>query len=147
MRAAALAGILAFRVLAHDHPVQLLGRDIAQRAGDSGQDAGRADVGVLVERLADGEAQAPERNVIGHVRRTHGAEIERIEAAQLLVATGRHHDAMLLVVVRAPVEVGDIELEAAVALGADLEHLEAGGDNLRPDTVAWNGGNSMCTHP
>jgi hypothetical protein len=62
------------------------------------------------------------------------------------MATGRHHDAVLLVVVGAPVEVGDLELEAAIALGADLEHLEAGGDHLRPDAVARNGCNSMCTH-
>ena len=99
--------------------------DLAQGAGDPGQDAGRADVGVLVERLADREPQAPQRDVVGHVRGAHGAEVERVEAAQLLVPAGRHHDAVLLVVVRAPVEVGDVELEAAVALGAGLEHLEA----------------------
>jgi hypothetical protein len=32
---------------------------MAQRAGNAGQDPGRAYVGVLVERLADGQAQAP----------------------------------------------------------------------------------------
>src|SRR6476646_5408035 len=47
------AGILTFRVLAHDHPVQLLGGHVAQRAGDAGQDPCRPDIGVLVERLAD----------------------------------------------------------------------------------------------
>ncbi len=146
MRAAALAGILALRVLAHDHPVQLLGGDLAQWAGDAGQDARRADVGVLVERLADREPQAPERDVVGHVRRTDGAEVECVEAAQLLVPTGRHHDAVLLVVVRAPVEVGDVELEPAVALGADLEHLEAGCNDFWPDAVTWNCGDLVRAH-
>ena len=105
MRAAALAGVLALGVLAHDHPVELLGRDVAQRAGDPGQDAGRADVGVLVERLADREPQAPERDVVGHVRGADRAEVDRVEAAQPVVAARRHHHAVPLVVVRAPVEV------------------------------------------
>ena len=42
-----------------DHPVQLRAGDMAQRAGDAGQDPGRAYVGILVECLADGQAQAP----------------------------------------------------------------------------------------
>ena len=80
VRAAALAGVLALRVLAHDHPVELLGRDLAQGAGDPGQDAGRADVGVLVERLADREPQAPQRDVVRHVGGADGAEVDRVEA-------------------------------------------------------------------
>ena len=53
--------------------------DVAQRAGDARQDAGRAHVGVLVERLADREAQAPERDVVGDVRRADRAEQDRVE--------------------------------------------------------------------
>ena len=54
MGAPALAGIFALAVLAHDHPVEVAGPDVAQRRDDAGQDAGRADVGVLIEALADG---------------------------------------------------------------------------------------------
>ena len=84
--------------------------------------------------------------MVGHVGGADGAEIKRIEVAQLVVAAGRHHDAVLLVIVRAPVEVGHVELEAAVARGAGLEHLEAGRDHLRPDTVAGNGGDLVGAH-
>ena len=81
MHAAADAGIFAFRILAHDHPVELGPADVAQRAGDAGQDAGRPHIGVLVERLADREPQAPQRDVIGHVGRADRAEIDRVMRA------------------------------------------------------------------
>src|SRR5262249_24440425 len=99
VHAAADAGILALRVLANDHPVQLRAGDMAQRAGDAGQDPGRAYVGVLVERLADGQAQAPQGDVIRDVRRTDGAEQDGVELAELLGAVGRHHHAVLAVIV------------------------------------------------
>ena len=41
---------------------------------DARQDPGRPHVGVLVEALADRQAQAPERDVVGHVRRADRAE-------------------------------------------------------------------------
>ena len=53
---------------------------VAQRAGDAGQDARRAHVGVLVERLADGEPQAPQRDVVGHVGRAGRAEQDGVVA-------------------------------------------------------------------
>src|SRR5690242_5081731 len=40
------------------HPVELGPRDVAERARDAGQDTGRPDVRVLIERLADCEPQA-----------------------------------------------------------------------------------------
>ena len=109
VHAAAHAGILAFRVLADDDPVQVLGLDIAQRALNAGQDAGRADIGVLVERLADREPQAPERDVVGNVGGADRAEIDGVERLQLLPAVGGHHDAVLLVVIRSPVEGFEFE--------------------------------------
>src|SRR6185369_10921721 len=56
---AADAGVFAFGVLTHDDPVQVVGAAALQRTVDAGQDAGRAHVGVLIEALADLEAQAP----------------------------------------------------------------------------------------
>ena len=56
---AASAGILAFSVLAHDDPVEIITFDIAQRPGDARQQARRAHVGVLVERLTDRQPQPP----------------------------------------------------------------------------------------
>ena len=95
MRAATLAGIFAFGILANDHPVKILGRNAAQRAFDSRQDAGRADIGILIEGLADGEAQAPERQVIRHVGRADRAEIDGVETLQLIDAAFGHQDAVL----------------------------------------------------
>src|SRR5262249_41905444 len=59
------ARVLSLRVFAYDYPVELLVLHTAQRAGDAGQDAGRPDVGVLIEGLADGEPETPERDVVG----------------------------------------------------------------------------------
>jgi len=42
---AADAGILALRVLGHDHPVELGTRYVSQGTGDTRRDPGRADVG------------------------------------------------------------------------------------------------------
>ncbi len=69
MAAPALAGIFPRGVFPHDHPVQIPGTNPCERALDARQDPCGTHVGVLVERLADGEAQAPERQVVRHVRR------------------------------------------------------------------------------
>ena len=146
VHAAADAGILAFRVLAHDHPVELRAGDGPQRAGDARQDAGRAHVGVLVEGLADGEPQAPQRDVVGHVGRAGRAEQDGVVALDQVEAVLRHEGAGLLVALRAPVEMVEGEREAAVALGAGLQHLDARGDHLLADAVAGNGGNAIGAH-
>ena len=109
--ATADAGILAFRVLAHDHPVQLRTGNMTQRTGDARQNSGRTNVGVLVERLADRQAQAPQRDVVRDVRSADGAEQDGVELAELIGAVCRHHDAMLLVVVRSPIEILEVQLE------------------------------------
>ena len=53
MGAAALAGIFAFRVFTHDHPVQIAFAYVPQRGRHTRQNAGRADVGILIQTLAD----------------------------------------------------------------------------------------------
>ena len=84
--------------------------------------------------------------MVGDVRRADGAEQDGVELAELVGAVLRHHDAMLLVVVRPPVEVLEVERELAIALGADLQGLDAGLDHLGPDAVAAHGGNLVSTH-
>ena len=120
MRAATLARIFALGILAHDDPIKVFCRNIPQRPGDAGQDARRAHIGVLIEALADGEPQAPERDVVGHVRRADRAEIDGIEGAKLIDPTCRHQHAMTLVMVGAPVELLDVETKPPIALGANL---------------------------
>lgn len=72
VRAAALAGVLAFGVLADEHPVDLLG--CVEFAFCAGEGAHGADVGVELEGAAEGEQQAPEGDVVWDVGVAYGAE-------------------------------------------------------------------------
>ena len=65
--AAAVAGVFPLGVFADDDPVELASIFLAggEGGGDAVEDAGGTDIGVLLEGLADGEAEAPERNVVG----------------------------------------------------------------------------------
>ena len=65
--AAALAGILALGVLAHDHPVQVGARAVSEWGSGAAEDTRGPHVGVLLERLADLEAEGPEGDVVGDV--------------------------------------------------------------------------------
>lgn len=67
VRPAALAGVLALAVFADDDPVEVAGAAVLQRGDGAPEDAGGADVGVLLEGLADGEAEAPEGDVVRDV--------------------------------------------------------------------------------
>ena len=67
MRPASLPRVLAFAVLPDNHPVQVSGLAIAQRGLRTREDPSGPDVSVLLEGLADGEAQAPERDMIGDI--------------------------------------------------------------------------------
>src|SRR6188768_4067620 len=98
MNTAANAGVFSFRIFPDNDPIKLGSGYMAQRAGDARKDAGRTNVRVLIQRLADREAQSPKRNMVGDVGRPNSAEIDRVELAQLFDAIGRHHHAVLLVV-------------------------------------------------
>src|SRR3546814_20245861 len=68
--------------LAHDDPVDLAAELRPQRSRHAGQEARRAQVGVLVEALADRQPQLPEGDVIGNLGIADGAGVDGIEAAQ-----------------------------------------------------------------
>ncbi len=144
--AAAIAGIFAFGVLAHDDPVEIPRADPRQRRGDARQDLGRAHVGILVEALADRQAQAPERHVVGHVGRAHRAEENGVEILDLVAPVLRHEGAGPLVAVRAPVEGGDVEGEASIAPGQRLKRLQPRRDHLGADAVGRDGGDPVGPH-
>src|SRR3546814_452071 len=129
------AGTLALAVLAHDHPVQVGRRAVAQRAADAGQQARRPHVGVLIEALADRQPQAPQADMVGHPRVAGGAEQDRVEAADALQAVGWHHPAVPKVMVRAPVEPLDLETER-LALLQYGQHRQARLYDLGADAVA-----------
>ena len=133
MHAPARAGIFAFGVLAHDNPVEVA--DAAQRPFDAGQEPGRAHIGVLVERLADREPQAPQRDVIGHARITRRAEIDRIEGLEGVERILGHHAPVLKVIVGAPRERLDLQRKAAIARRRSLQNLQPGRDHFAADPV------------
>ena len=143
---AADARVLAFGVLAHDDPVEVVRTAALQRAVDPGQDARRPDVGVLVEALADLQAQAPERDVVRDVRIAGGAEQDRVLVADRGQAVLRHHRAVPAEVVAAPVEVLEREAEAAARPGERLQHLLAGRNDFLADAVAGNGRDRVGLH-
>jgi hypothetical protein len=114
MRAAADARIFAFGVLTHDHPVEVAGLASLERCIDAGEYPCRAQVGVLVEALADRQTQPPQRDVIRNVGIAGRTEEDRILITECRQAIGRHHDAVRAVVVAAPVEVLEIETQRVV---------------------------------
>src|SRR5215471_11060849 len=84
--------------------------------------------------------------MIGDVRRTDSAEQDGVELAELVGAVGRHHHAMVPVIIRTPVEVPEIQGEPAVALGADPQNLNASLDHFGPDAITAHSGNLVRTH-
>ena len=135
---AAGAGVLALAVLAHDDPVEIAFGNAGERALDPGQEARGADVGVLIEALADGEPQAPEGHVVGHPRVADRAEIDGVEAFQRLQPVLGHHAAVCAVIIGAPGEGFDREREPGRARLDGRQHLEPGRHHLGADAVAGN---------
>ena len=75
--------VFALGVLADDEEVDLAGLAIGERARDAGHQADRAQVDVLVELAAELDQGAPERDVIGHLRRpADGAVEDRVVAGR-----------------------------------------------------------------
>ncbi|MNP66172.1 hypothetical protein D3C76_1618470 [compost metagenome] len=85
-----------------------------QRAFHPRQHAGRTNVGVLVEALANRQSQAPQRDVIRYVERTDCAEEDRVEGFQLFQPTFGNVVTVFQVVVGVPVEVFEIQFEAGL---------------------------------
>src|SRR4051812_19311781 len=146
VRAAADAGVFALGVLAHDHPVQVPGRAALERCVDARQDARGAHVGVLVEALADLQAQAPQRDVVRDVRVAGRAEQDRVHVADRVEPVVRHHLAVLAVPVAAPAEAGELETEGGAGRGKRLQHLLPRGDHFLAYAIAGDAGDLVCLH-
>jgi len=144
VHAAAGAGIFSLRVFADDHPVYALA--VPQRALHAGEHPRRAHIGVLVEALADGQAQAPQRDMVGHLGAAHGAEENGVEPFQFLQAAGGNVIAVLQVVVAAPGKALELEFEALRLPREGIEDLDALGDDFLADAVAGDGRYVVGTH-
>src|SRR3984957_13373949 len=119
---------------------------MAQRARYPWQDPSRANISVLVERLAAREPQAPEADMIGPLWRADGAEIDRVMVLDLLAAIRRHHEAGLAISVGAPIELIEVPFHPALALGARLQDFEASRNDLLADAVAGNDRDPIASH-
>ena len=62
-----MAGVFTFGVLADYDPVEGTKGAVAQGGGNASEDPGGSHVGVLLEGLTEGEAEAPEGDVVGDV--------------------------------------------------------------------------------
>jgi DNA-binding transcriptional LysR family regulator len=146
VHAPADTGIFAFRVLAHDHPVELARRAMFQRRFDAGEDARGPHVRVLVEALAALQPQAPQCDVVGDVRVTRRAEQDGVLRTQQAQPVDRHHHTVLAVVIASPVEVLELEAQRAVGGGERFQHLLAGGHDFLADAVAGDHGDAIGLH-
>ena len=119
---------------------------VRERALHARQDARGPHVRILVEALADRQAQPPQRHVVGHFPASHRAEQDRVEFLQPLEAARRDVVPVLRVEVRAPRETLHLEAEPAVGGGERLEHVETRGDHLGTDSIAADGGQLVDAH-
>jgi hypothetical protein len=146
MHASTDSRVFAFGIFAHDNPVEFLAGHRAERRRDPGQNSGWPHVGVLVEGLADREAQAPQRDVVGNVRMAGRAKQDRVVVSDLIAAVLRHHPTVLLVVLASPIEVIEGELHIALPLGECLQHFYSGRDHFRADPIPRDGGDFISLH-
>ena len=140
------ARVFPFRVLADDDPVQIPRAAVLQRTSDAGQDAGGADVGVLIESLADGETQTPQRNVVRNGGMADGAEVDGVKGLQRIQAILRHHSAMGMIVVGPPWEGLEGHPEVSGAFLENLQDPDPFGDDLQADPVGGNGRDAIGRH-
>ena len=100
----------AFRVLAEDHEVDVLGRDVLQRAELGVEEPHRTVVHVQVEAEPHAEQDVGGVAVVGHARVAQRAEQDGVEAAlQHLQGALGQRDARLQIMIRAPFEMGETD--------------------------------------
>ena len=84
--------------------------------------------------------------MVGHVGRADRAEIDRVVIPDLVAPVGGHHQAGRLVIIRAPIEMIEGELESAVAPRQRGERLDAGRHDLLANSVAGDDRDSIALH-
>src|SRR5216683_1567452 len=137
VEAAADVGVLAFVVFAHDGEIDLAGLPVFKRGLNAVKEAHGAEIDVLAESAANGDEQAPKRNVIGDAGMPDRAEEGSVERAELLETVGGHHAAGLEVCFAAPIELLPAALETKAASGG-FDDTNAFRNDFLTDTVAGN---------
>ena len=118
----------------------------ASRRRQSRQQPHGPQVDVLVERAPNRDQQAPQRHVVGNARIAHRAEVDGVDAAELLEEVGGRHRAAAGEPLAAPVVAGPTAIEPVSAPGR-LQDAHPLGHDLRPDAVARNQRNRVAGHP
>jgi hypothetical protein len=97
--------------------------------------------------LADLQSQAPQRDVVGDVGIARGTEEDRVHVADLCKSILRHHQLVQAVVVAAPVEGSEVEVEpvgtAARRRRHRFKHRLPRGDDFLADAVARDAGHAV----
>src|SRR5262249_33534771 len=130
-------GVLALGILAHHPEIDVTRLAVGERRRHARHQPDGAQIDVLVELAPEFYQRTPQRDVVRDFRRpADRAEIDRIVHADLFFPVGRHHLAVLLVIViRGEVEM--IELHGdTVLLGRRLDDAQALGHHFLTDAVA-----------
>ena len=79
---AANVRVFPFAIFAHDHEVDVARLPVLERRFDALEQTHRTKIYVLLKRSANGNQQAPQRDVVGHAGMPHRAQKNRIERPQ-----------------------------------------------------------------
>ncbi len=110
------------------------GLAVGERARDSRHEPHRPQVHVELELAPDRDEQAPERDVVGNAGESHGAEEDRVVAADLCQAVVGHHLPVLAVVLAAPRLLVPLQREPELA-PRGLQNALAFGNDFLADAV------------
>ena len=84
--------------------------------------------------------------MIRNVRVTGRTEQDRVKTAQGIDPILRHHLAMLSIIVAAPGEMLEIQLESGIAGRKGFENLNTGINYFRPNAITGDGCNFVFFH-
>src|SRR5215467_10676443 len=133
-------------MVANADPVEMGRGAVSQRRCEPRKQSGGPEVDVLVETLADGKPQTPQGDMVGDVRGANGAEVDGVKGAQMNERIGRHHGAMLFVVLGSPREFSEVKAKVVGPLFEAAKHVETGGDDFGPDAVSRDHCDQMLAH-
>ena len=139
---AADARIFALGVFTYDVEVDVLLGAAGERRAGAGHQAAGPDAGILVEAAADGDEQAPERDVVRHTGPADRAQEHRVVLAKLVKAILGHHLAMGGVAFAGPVVVRGLQFEPEFGRRG-FQHAQSFGNRLFADAVAGHCGDAV----
>ena len=142
---AAHFGVLALGVFADDQHIDVIRLPIAERRCDAGVQHAGPLANILVECAPYWKQKPVQREMVLDVGMPHRPEVDGVGLRHLVKPVGRHHRAMLEVVVRTPGMFHEIPANA-VLRAHDVQHADALFNHFAADAVAANHGYSVLCH-